>query len=354
MSRKDDLINSYGGVSGIMAQTPDAKARIRNELLEAARQDAIDANNQASKAAQGSLTNDLAGVGGSVAGIVGGSYLGNQIFGGGSAAASGAGAGAGTGGAVGGAAGAGASTTGAGMLAGNGALATYGVPAAVAAGTYLAGKSIYDGIQGKKDNSPSGLFGRGQAAFSTMGLSEIPRLFGFGHSKRYYEGQDRKNLANSFNEKFGPGTMNVEQFKNDPTSFNYDLSSPNKNKELGASQALTAILTGAKSDSKTWSDLSSRFANDIKGGMSVKDLYSKFGGLDYQKATDAINSSSYDAKLKAELQNGLNDAFGGQPRQQSNQGSPGRRPQQQQSKPSNQGVKKKAKDASNVLANLWK
>jgi hypothetical protein len=80
MSRKDDLINSYGGVNGILSQTPDAKARIRNELLEAARQDAIDANNQASKAAQGSLSNDLAGVGGQVAGVVGGSYLGNQIF----------------------------------------------------------------------------------------------------------------------------------------------------------------------------------------------------------------------------------------------------------------------------------
>jgi hypothetical protein len=365
MSRKDDLINSYGGVNGILSQTPDVKARIRNELLEAARQDAIDANNQADKAARGSLTNDLAGVAGQVGGVVGGSYLGGQIFGGGgSALASGApatpvlfptggvgGAAAGSGAATTGA-GAGSTAGGAGAFSGSGALATYGVPAAVAAGTYLAGKSIYDGIQGKEDKSPQGLFGRAQAAFSTMGASEIPRLFGFGHSKNYYEGKNRKNFANALNEKYGPGTIDAEQFRSDPTSFNYDLNSPGKKKELGGAQALSYLLGAGSVGSKGYTDLSARFANDIKGGADVKGLYAKYG-LDYNKAMEGLGAdTNISAEHKAALQGGLNDAFGTQPSQQSNQGSPGRRPEQRRNLPAK--VKKKAKSASDALSNLWK
>lgn len=58
------------------------------------------------------------------------------------------------------------------------------VPAAVAAGTYLAGKSAYDLIKGKEeDKSAQGKFGRGQLAFTTMGLSEVARALGLGGQK---------------------------------------------------------------------------------------------------------------------------------------------------------------------------
>lgn len=60
----------------------------------------------------------------------------------------------------------------------------FAVPVAAAAGTYLAGKSINDSLHGKVDNSTQGKAGRAQAAFSTVGLSELahPGLFG-GKSK---------------------------------------------------------------------------------------------------------------------------------------------------------------------------
>jgi hypothetical protein len=54
--------------------------------------------------------------------------------------------------------------------------ATYGIPAAAAAATYFAGKSMLDGLKGKEDNSTSGKYGRGQAAYSTGGLSELGRI----------------------------------------------------------------------------------------------------------------------------------------------------------------------------------
>lgn len=55
------------------------------------------------------------------------------------------------------------------------------VPFAAAVGTYLAGKSINDQLQGKEaDKSAQGKVGRAQAAWTTMGGSEISRMFGIG------------------------------------------------------------------------------------------------------------------------------------------------------------------------------
>lgn len=82
------------------------------------------------------------------------------------------------------------------------------LPAAAAAGTYLAGKSIYDSLQGKEDKSTQGKFGRAQAAFSTMGGSELLKAMGFGHSKNYYEGKTRKEMLHKlFDGK--PETANI-------------------------------------------------------------------------------------------------------------------------------------------------
>ena len=52
-------------------------------------------------------------------------------------------------------------------------LASIGIPAAVAAGTYLTGKSAYDMIKGRKDKSIPGLIGRGSLAMITAGGSEV-------------------------------------------------------------------------------------------------------------------------------------------------------------------------------------
>lgn len=57
----------------------------------------------------------------------------------------------------------------------------YALPAI---GTALAAKSAYDIFKGNpEDKSPSGLIGRGQLAFTSMGASELARLVGFGKHK---------------------------------------------------------------------------------------------------------------------------------------------------------------------------
>ncbi len=66
-------------------------------------------------------------------------------------------------------------TEGAGLASGYGI--GLGPLAAVAAGTYLGGKSAYDEIRGKTDNSIPGLIGRGTLGIATGGLSEIARPF---------------------------------------------------------------------------------------------------------------------------------------------------------------------------------
>ncbi len=75
--------------------------------------------------------------------------------------------------------------------------ATYGIPVAAAISTYLAGKSALDALHGKSDNSPSGKFGRGQLAFTTMGLSELARHFLGDQDKWKTEGNRLKELASS-------------------------------------------------------------------------------------------------------------------------------------------------------------
>ena len=83
------------------------------------------------------------------------------------------------------------------------------IPAAAAAGTYLAGKSMLNSINGKpEDKSTQGKIGRAQAAFSTMGGSEVLKMLGFGHGKNYYEGKTRKEMLKKlFDGK--PETANI-------------------------------------------------------------------------------------------------------------------------------------------------
>lgn len=85
---------------------------------------------------------------------------------------------------------------GGGLGGAEGAFASYGIPVAAAAGAYLSGKSILDGFQGKKDHSAAGTYGRGQAAFSSGGASELAPFLGglFGH-KSTHDYQDERDSA---------------------------------------------------------------------------------------------------------------------------------------------------------------
>lgn len=75
-----------------------------------------------------------------------------------------------------------------GNAAGMGALPIAGI----LAGTYLGGKSAYDMIKGRNDNSIAGKIGRGTLGIATGGLSEIARASGlFGHKSTKDRQQER-------------------------------------------------------------------------------------------------------------------------------------------------------------------
>lgn len=71
----------------------------------------------------------------------------------------------------------GAAATGAPTAAGSSLLSSVAVPAAVAAATYLGGKSALKTLKGEADNSTQGKIGRGLLGIATGGLSEIGRKF---------------------------------------------------------------------------------------------------------------------------------------------------------------------------------
>lgn len=79
-----------------------------------------------------------------------------------------------------------AGTEGLGGILANAGQMGAGPISAIAAGTYLGGKSAYDTfIKGKEDKSISGKIGRGQLAIATGGLSEVGRAFGLGGRKTH-------------------------------------------------------------------------------------------------------------------------------------------------------------------------
>jgi len=69
--------------------------------------------------------------------------------------------------------------------------------AAIAATTYLGGKSILDALKGEKDNSLAGKYGRLSAGIATGGLSELARHFLGDQDKWKTEGNRLKELASS-------------------------------------------------------------------------------------------------------------------------------------------------------------
>ena len=71
----------------------------------------------------------------------------------------------------------GAAATATPTAAGSSLLSSVAVPAAVAAATYLGGKSALNTLAGKADNSTQGKIGRGLLGIATGGLSEIGRKF---------------------------------------------------------------------------------------------------------------------------------------------------------------------------------
>jgi len=100
----------------------------------------------------------------------------------------------------------GASAAGSGIAA-NAAGMGLGPLAGIAAGTYLGGKSAYDLIRGKKDNSLAGKAGRVTLGIATGGLSELARPFLIRKTTRDVQKDVTKEL-----QKIDPDNKNYQAF----------------------------------------------------------------------------------------------------------------------------------------------
>lgn len=88
--------------------------------------------------------------------------------------------------------------------------------AAIAAGTYLGGKSAYDMLKGKNDKSIPGLIGRGTLGIATGGLSEVARPFLTHKSTKEYQ-QDRwGKLADSSDPATKSFATQYQQYLDSP------------------------------------------------------------------------------------------------------------------------------------------
>lgn len=203
-----------------------------------------------------------------------------------------------------------------GMFGPSGGFASYGIPALAALGTYYGGKSILDGIQGNEDNSNGGKYGRAQAGWSTMGLSELGRLFGGGgHSQDYRDAQNRGDFLGKIGDlhldKTGGGTydLNAKQYEDDPSKYNYSgtLGSDASNKNIDAANPLGYLVT--KDSGTQGHQFQQTLAEAMQQGADPKKAFEKFG-YDYNKAKDELNSSGLDDPTKQAYLYGLNQTWG--------------------------------------------
>lgn len=152
--------------------------------------------------------------------------------------------------------------------------------AAVAAGTYLGGKSAYDMLRGKEDKSIPGLIGRGTLGIATGGLSELARPFLQHESTRdvakkhtaqlLSQGKDDQNW-----QQYAAGMR--EQFNSGP---------PDPSKPFAGKYA-------------TWADYE-------KGGLEAADLTGVYGNLKvYGPEWANLTQEQRQAITQANIESGL-------------------------------------------------
>lgn len=182
------------------------------------------------------------------------------------------------------------------------------VPAAALAGTYLAGKSIKNTLSGEEDNSTSGKVGRGQAAISTGGFSEVAKFAGIGGGKnKDQQGRDdyRSRLKdagiydNDYNLELTDGSKVNMGLDGSVKNYNVDFSKEGIGNVVSYVNPLAYIVTGG--DQKKASDLAGELTNAIYNSKDqaaeARALYQKFG-VTKQQALDMISKMDVDDQTK--------------------------------------------------------
>lgn len=125
--------------------------------------------------------------------------------------------------------------------------------AAIAAGTYLGGKSAYNMLRGKNDKSIPGLIGRGTLGIATGGLSEIARPFLMHESTRDVAKKHTSDLLG-----IGKDDSNYQQYVTGMRE-QYKSAPPDPSKPFAGKY-------------ETWEDYQ-------KGGLEANDLTGVYGNI---------------------------------------------------------------------------
>ena len=173
--------------------------------------------------------------------------------------------------------------------------------AAVAAGTYLGGKSAYDLLQGKEDKSIPGMIGRGTLGIATGGISEIARPFLMKPSTRdiakKHTGELLDAAGNDANAQAYIQGMR-EQYNSAPVDpskpFAGKYSSWDEYKKAGLESGdLTGVYGNIKTYGPEWASLTQAQRQAITQANIDSGIYdSKKGEVEITDAQKALENKN--------------------------------------------------------------
>ena len=189
--------------------------------------------------------------------------------------------------------------------------------AGTALGAYLLTRGLRDSLTGREDNSKEGLASRAQAAFSTVGLSELGRLFGGGKPKEQ-ESRDRaRDALKSMGIVDGPqgGQATLQTYGGDSLdigidgggqgNYNVDFTNPLAPQAVALVNPLAAIVsakTGTPKEQVAGWLTNGILQNNTEPGNLVKEaqfLYRKMG-VGPQELLDGLGQLYAQGKISRE------------------------------------------------------
>ena len=186
--------------------------------------------------------------------------------------------------------------------------------AAIAAGTYLGGKSAYDLVQGKDDKSIPGYIGRGTLGIATGGLSELARASGFFDHKSTKDYQEEKwkglideGVAGAAEQKAaldGLGDMSGKMYDESGKAVKWDFGTALDRVKSG-SQEFNGAAGNFETFKNDWNAYTPEQKSAITKELANKGLYKSEKGSvlisDAEKAKEVRDSvlQGFDVGVKA-------------------------------------------------------
>jgi len=157
--------------------------------------------------------------------------------------------------------------------------------AAIAAGTYLGGKSAYDMFRGKNDKSIPGMIGRGTLGIATGGISELVRPFAMRKTTRdVAKGHTKELLGQSKDQQYQNYVQGMrKQFDSAPVDpskpFAGKYGSWDEYKKAGLEAGdLTGVYGNLKTFGQDWTKLNFDQQKKVTQGLIDAGLYNSRKG----------------------------------------------------------------------------